>query len=160
MDTSENWSPRRGRAPGPQRHRVPFENALNLIRELDRYTPRIILLLTKADLLSQGQQDEVVRFFQETLKRELHRDLPIYLFSNRVDTELFQHRLEMEIINPLTRNRDVEFGRILRYKVQSLAKSCRGYWTSPFNLSVRMKMLASGNRFSAKSPTVTQSTRN
>ncbi len=138
METSENWLPEVGAALlAISADRPLSEHDLNLIRELDRYTPRIILLLTKADLLSQGQQDEVVRFFQATLKRELHRELPIYLFSNRVDTELFQHRLEREIINPLTQNRDVEFGRILRYKVQSLAKNCRSYLDIALQTSLR-----------------------
>jgi len=138
METSENWLPEVGAALlAISADRPLSEHDLILIRELDRYTPRIILLLTKADLLSKGQQEEVVRFFQETLKRELNRELPIYLFSNRVDTELFQHRLEMDLFKPLAQNRDAEFGRILNYKVQSLARGCRSYLEIALQTSLR-----------------------
>ncbi len=138
METSENWLPEVGAALlAISADRPLSEHDLALIRELLRYTPRIILLLTKADLLSKGQQDEVVRFFQDTLKRELNREFPIYLFSNRVDTELFQHRLEMDLLKPLAQNRDAEFGRILQYKVQSLAANCRSYLDIALQTSLR-----------------------
>jgi GTP-binding protein EngB required for normal cell division len=138
METSENWLPEVGAALlAISADRPLSEHDLSLIRELDRYTPRIILLLTKADLLSKGQQDEVVRFFRDTLKRELNREFPIYLFSNRVDTELFQHHLEMDLFKPLAQNRDAEFGRILNYKVQSLARGCRSYLDIALQTSLR-----------------------
>lgn len=128
METSENWLPEVGAALlAISADRPLSEQDLMLIRELLRYTPKIILLLTKADLLLQVQQDEVVRFFQTTLKRELNREFPIYLFSNRQDTDLLKNRLETELLTPLARNRDSEFIRILRYKIRSLAGSCRSY---------------------------------
>ena len=138
METSENWLPEVGAALlAISADRPLSEHDLALIRELLRYTPRIILLLTKADLLLQAQQDEVVRFFRETLKRELNREFPIYLFSNRQDTELFQHRLETELLNPLARNRDAEFGRILQYKILALAGNCRSYLDIALQTSLR-----------------------
>lgn len=138
METSENWLPEVGAALlAISADRPLSEHDLAFIGELLRYTPRIVLLLTKADLLLQAQQDEVVRFFQETLKRELNREFPIYLFSNRTDTELFQHRIETEIFRPLARNRDAEFGRILQYKIQSLARNCRSYLDIALQTSLR-----------------------
>jgi GTP-binding protein EngB required for normal cell division len=138
METSENWLPEVGAALlAISADRPLSEHDLALIRELVRYTPRILLLLTKADLLLPAQQDEVVRFFQDTLKRELNRDFPIYLFSTRTDTERFQYRLETELLNPLAQNRDAEFGRILNYKVQSLARNCRSYLDIALRTSLR-----------------------
>ena len=138
METSQNWLPEVGAALlAISADRPLSEHDLALIRELLRYTPRIILLLTKADLLLPAQQDEVVRFFQETLKRELNREFPIYLFSNRTDTEHFQHRIETEIFHPLARNRDAEFGRILQYKIRSLAGNCRSYLDIALQTSLR-----------------------
>ncbi|HPC32584.1 MAG TPA: hypothetical protein PK175_05035, partial [Syntrophales bacterium] len=73
------------------------------------------------------QQREVVQFFKDTLLRELKQEFPVFLYSDRHDMEKFKHRLEMELLYKLSANRDAEFGRILQYKAESLAKSCRSY---------------------------------
>ncbi|MCX5857821.1 MAG: dynamin family protein [Deltaproteobacteria bacterium] len=126
--TSENWLPKVGAALlAVSADRPLSEHDLELIRELTRHTPNIILLLTKADLLSEEQQQEVVHFFKETLLRELNRELPIYLYSTRIRTDRYKHQVEAEILNRLAVNRDFEYRRILRYKTQSLLKSCLGY---------------------------------
>ncbi|MFA5182811.1 MAG: hypothetical protein WC405_15945 [Syntrophales bacterium] len=69
----------------------------------------------------------MIPFFKDTLKRELKQEFPIFLYSTRENMEKFKHRMEMELFYKLSTNRDAEFGRILQYKVLSLAKSCRSY---------------------------------
>jgi GTP-binding protein EngB required for normal cell division len=126
--TSENWLPEVGAAlMAVSSDRPLSENDLELIRELTHYTPNILLLLTKTDLLSAEQQDEVVAFFRQTLQRELNRDFPVYLYSTRVNTEQCRQQIETEILRKLSANRDSEFRRILRYKTQSLLRSTLGY---------------------------------
>jgi GTP-binding protein EngB required for normal cell division len=125
---SENWLPEVGAALlAISSDRPLSDRDLELIRELTRHTPYILLLLTKADLLTGEQQDEVIRFFQETLQRELNRELPVYLYSNRVDTDRHKRRIETEILCKLTANKEFEFRRMLRYKTQSLVQSCLNY---------------------------------
>jgi GTP-binding protein EngB required for normal cell division len=126
--TAENWLPEVGAALlAISADRPLSEHDLELIRELTRHTPNIILLLTKADLLSEEQQQEVVQFFKETLQRELNRELPIYLYSTRIQTDRYKQQVEAEILNRLAINRDFEFRRILQHKTQSLVKSCLAY---------------------------------
>jgi GTP-binding protein EngB required for normal cell division len=128
MEVSANWLPEVGAAVlAVSADRPLSENDLQLIRELTQYTPRIILLLTKADLLSPSQQDEVVKFFEDTLKRELNREFPIFLFSTKTDTERFRHRLEVELFFKLAVNRDFEFRKILQHKLNSVIRGCLGY---------------------------------
>jgi GTP-binding protein EngB required for normal cell division len=128
IETSENWLPEVGAALlAVSADRPLSENDLQLIRELMQHTPKIVLLLTKADLLSTEQQGEVIRFFEETLKRELNREFPIFLYSTRVDMEQFRDRLEAGILFKLALNRDFEFRKILQYKMQSLLRGCLGY---------------------------------
>ena len=135
---SENWLPEVGAALlAISADRPLSDHDLELIRELTRHTPNIILLLTKADLLTGDQQDEVIRFFQETLKRELNRELPIYLYSTRVGADRFKSRVETEILRKLTANRDIEFRRMLRYKMQSLVQSCLNYLEIALETSLR-----------------------
>jgi GTP-binding protein EngB required for normal cell division len=126
-ETSREWLPEAGAAiVAVSADRPLSENDLGLLRDLSRYTPKIVLLLTKADLLSGDQQEEVVKFFRNTLEREINRDLPVYLYSTRSNTGLWKSRVE-EILLSLSGNRGVEFDNIVRHKIASLAGSCAAY---------------------------------
>ena len=128
MEVSANWLPEAGAAVlAVSADRPLSENDVQLIRELTQYTPRIILLLTKADLLTPSQQDEVVKFFEDTLKRELNREFPIFLYSTKTDTLKFRQRLEAELFFKLAVNRDFEFRKILQHKTNSVIRGCLGY---------------------------------
>jgi len=128
MEVSAHWLPEAGAAVlAVSADRPLSENDVQLIRELAQYTPRIILLLTKADLLTPTQQEEVVRFFEDTLKRELNREFPIFLYSTKTDTVKFRHRLEAELFFKLALNRDFEFRKILQHKTHSVIRGCLGY---------------------------------
>jgi ribosome biogenesis GTPase A len=128
METSENWLPEVGAALlAISSDRPLAENDLQLIRDLRKHTPKIVLLLTKADLLSPEQQKEVVHFFRTALQRELHEEFPIFLYSTRLDTEQWKRRLENEIFEPLCVNREEEFENILIHKMQSVGKGCLSY---------------------------------
>jgi GTP-binding protein EngB required for normal cell division len=128
METSANWLPEVGAAMvAISADRPLAENDLQLIRDLRKHTPKIVLLLTKADLLSTEQQKEVIQFFRTALQREFHEEFPIFLFSTQVDTERWKQRLENEIFRPLSANRAEEFQSILGHKVRSLGKGCLSY---------------------------------
>ena len=136
-ETSREWLPEVGAAiVAISSDRPLSENDLNLLRDLARYTPKIVLLLTKADLLSKEQQEEVVRFFQNTLKREINRELPVYPYSIRSDTDFWKGQIE-EFLLGLSINRDTEFLDILRHKTVSLAKTCLAYLAIAFKTSVK-----------------------
>jgi GTP-binding protein EngB required for normal cell division len=127
-ETSENWLPEVGTALlAISSDRPLAENDLQLIRDLRKHTPKIVLLLTKADLLSPEQQKEVVHFFRTALQKELHEEFPIFLYSTRQETELWKQRVGNEIFRPLSINREEEFWNILQHKIQSLGKGCLSY---------------------------------
>ncbi|MGZ6276698.1 MAG: dynamin family protein, partial [Syntrophales bacterium] len=120
VETSENWLPHVGAAIlAISSDRPLSDNDVQLIRELTQHTPNIVVLLTKADLLSPEQQDEVIEFFERTIQRELNRRLPIYVYSTHVKTEAYKDRLEAGLLSMLSLNRDFEFRKILQYKMQS-----------------------------------------
>ncbi|MCX8043810.1 MAG: dynamin family protein, partial [Desulfobacterota bacterium] len=126
--TSEDWLPRVGAAiVAISADRPLSESDLSLLRELMAYTPDIVLLLTKADLLLPSQQDEVVQFLKETVKQELNAEFPIFLYSTRVDTSRYRARLDDELFCPLVKNRDSELHKISIHKINSLANACIEY---------------------------------
>ncbi len=138
QSASEDWLPSVGTALlAVSSDRPLSEHDLELIRELTSHTPNIILLLTKADMLSPDQQKEVVSFFQETLQRELHRNLPVYLYSNKSNTEEYKRLVEEDIFETICANRNSEFSRILNHKVRSLSLQCLGYLRIALNASMQ-----------------------
>jgi len=128
VETSENWLPHVGTAIlAISADRPLSDNDVQLIRGLTQHTPNIVLLLTKADLLSPEQQAEVIRFFERTIQRELNGQLQIYVYSTHVNTEQYKDRLEAGLLSKLSSNRDFEFRKILQYKMQSLIRGCLSY---------------------------------
>ena len=128
IETSENWLPEVGTALlAISSDRPLAENDLQLIRDLRRHTPKIVLLLTKADLLSPDQQTEVVRFFRGVLEREFHEEFPIFLYSTRQDAEQWKKKLEDEVLLPLSTHQEEEFENILNHKLQSVGRGCLSY---------------------------------
>ncbi len=145
--TAEGWLPSVGTALlAVSSDRPLSQHDLELIRELTIHTPNIILLLTKADLLTSAQQQEVIAFFKQTLQRELHRNLPVYLYSAKKQTELYREKVQTEILDTLTANRDFEFLRILKYKTISLADACLGYLRVALHTSLQTDINREGLR--------------
>jgi len=141
IETSENWLPEVGAALLAISSDRPLgEDDLQLIRDLRKHTPKIILLLTKTDLLSYEQQEEIVHFFRAALQRELREEFPIFPYSIRSETERWRERVESEIFRPLSVNRQDEFNKILRHKVQSLARSCLSYLEIALKTSLQVDL--------------------
>ncbi len=126
-EMSEDWLPKVGCAIVTISSDRPLsENDLDLIRELMDYTPRVVLLLSKADLLSEEQQHQVVSFFKATLKKELNKDFQTLTYSTIKDTQLYKRFLDQLLLS-LSTNRDAEFRGISHHKVRSLARMCLSY---------------------------------
>jgi signal recognition particle receptor subunit beta len=126
-DISEEWLPRVGAAiVAISSDRPLSENDLALIRQLMEFTPRVVLLLTKVDLLSKEQRKEVVQFFRDSLKREFNMDFQILLYSTVEERDLHKGSFD-EFLVGLSRNRETEFRGIVQHKVRSLARQCLAY---------------------------------
>ncbi len=128
ITTSENWLPEAGTAVlAISADRPLAENDVLLLRELRPHTPRIIILLTKADLLTPAQQEEVVLFFRSALQREFQKQFPIFLYSTHQETQRWKQTLEKEVFQPLVAKRKEEFREILLHKVRALGMGCLRY---------------------------------
>lgn len=126
-EISQGWLPEVGMAiVAISADRPLSENDLTLVRDLAEHTPKVILLLTKVDLLSPEQRKEVVQFFKTTLKRELNRDFSVLLYSAIDETECYKRFLDHLLLSMST-NRTIEFQGILRHKVRSLTRNIISY---------------------------------
>ncbi len=126
-EVSQEWLPEVGMAiVAISADRPLSENDLTLIRELAEHTPKVVLLLTKVDLLSPEQQKEVVQFFKTTLRRELNKEFTILLYSVVAETDLYKKFLD-HVLLPISINRNNEFQGILHHKMKSLARNMTSY---------------------------------
>lgn len=142
-EVAENWLPEVGAALiAISSDRPLSEYDLQLIEDLDQHTPRIVILLTKADMLSSDQQNEVIQFFRQSLKQKLNRDYPVFLYSTQKETEYLKRRIRTELLDDLSNNRDQEFRHILFHKTQSLLKQCLSY----LNLAMKTSFQADQDR--------------
>ncbi len=96
------------------------ERDLALLDELRRHTPKIVLLLTKADLLTETQRAEVLAFVHQQVRQKWETDLPVFFYSVQPEYAPLKFGLEQNLLLPLIRNRDEAAGQIGRHKLLSL----------------------------------------
>lgn len=116
-----NWLPSVGAALVAVSSDAPLsERDLALLEELRRHTPKIVLLLTKADLLTNAQQAEVKSFIIGQLRQKWDGGLPLYCYSVKPEFAPMKATLMAELLDPLRLNRGDAGTAILQHKLLSL----------------------------------------
>lgn len=146
-----NWLPHVGAALVAVSSDAPLsERDLALLDDLRRHTPKIVLLMTKADLLTEAQRAEVREFVTAQLNRSSgphsapssqssdpgvsagsdqsqlvsaatrNGHIPIYFYSIKPELARMKATLLAELLDPLREHRGEAGGEILRHKVASL----------------------------------------
>jgi GTP-binding protein EngB required for normal cell division len=122
------WLPNVGAALVAVSSDAPLsERDLALLEELRRHTPKIVLLLTKADLLTEPQRAEVLAFVRQQLRRKWETEFPVFLYSVRPEESGLKAELEQNLLAPLIRNRDEAAEQIARHKLHSLVGQTLNY---------------------------------
>jgi GTP-binding protein EngB required for normal cell division len=123
-----NWLPNVGAALVAVSSDAPLsERDLALLEELRRHTPKIVLLLTKADLLTEPQRIEVLNFVRQQLHHKWGGELPVFFYSIHPALSDLKTKLRDELLIPLLRNRIEIGGQILRHKLASLVHQTLAY---------------------------------
>jgi GTP-binding protein EngB required for normal cell division len=123
-----NWLPNVGAAIVAISSDAPLsERDLALLDELRRHTPKIVLLLTKADLLTEAQRAEVLSFVTQQLRRKWKTELPVFFYSIQPEFTDLKTELEQSLISPLIRNHGEAAGQIARHKLLSLIGQTLNY---------------------------------
>jgi GTP-binding protein EngB required for normal cell division len=144
-EATEKWAPEIGVAIVAIGAERPLsEDEIHLIREIGKYSPDIVILLTKVDLFDEGQIDEVMSFVESSLRRSFNRDMPLYRYSTKRDSRKYGDEMKDGVFIPLMRNFGVEFDKIVRYKTESLARACLGYLELGLSVSRKSDVERSG----------------
>ncbi len=129
-EASRGWLPNVGLALVAVGVDPPLtQHDIELIAELERYTPRIALLLTKIDLLDEEGRRQVEQFVRRQLEARWEGGLPVYPYSAKPGFEAQRRRLETELLGKLRKEGAEPFEEILRHKVESLGREAAEYLT-------------------------------
>jgi len=123
-----NWLPNVGAALVAISSDAPLsERDLELLNELRLHTPKIVLLLTKADLLNETQRGEVLDFVRRQLLQKWKTELPVFFYSIRPEERGLKKELEQKLLSPLIQHRDEAARQIARHKILSLLTQMLNY---------------------------------
>jgi GTPase Era involved in 16S rRNA processing len=127
-ETTENWFSEIGLAFVTISAERPLgENEINLIKDISAQCPEIIILLTKVDLFSNEQLNEIQTYIQNILRNEFDKEFRLFRYSTVKNTDNYRNEIVNEIILPIVSKFDITFNEILNHKNNQLAKSCLSY---------------------------------
>jgi GTP-binding protein EngB required for normal cell division len=127
-ETTLGWLPKVGLALVTISVDPPLSRQdVKLIRMLRGYTPKIIVLLTKTDLVSEGERAEVAAFIGGELKKEFGCEFRILPFSVHAGHQELRQALDQDLLFPLLKDRATACAEITRYKFKALLEQARDY---------------------------------
>lgn len=127
-DTSLSWLPETGCALVAISVDPPISSQdLALIKKLSKFTPRIAILLTKADLVDAADLTTLEKFIIEEIRVRLGLEIKVFPFSNKAHAPALLEELIHAFLTPLMRNKDQEVESIAAHKIHSLAEEFKGY---------------------------------
>jgi GTP-binding protein EngB required for normal cell division len=126
--TSLDWLPRVGLALVAVSVDPPLmQRDIELMRSLYQYTPKVTVLLTKADLLSEPELAEVIAYVRAQLARSLPVTPRVFPYSTRPGFERFREGLESEVVGGTLERFAEERESILVRKLAKLLCECGDY---------------------------------
>jgi GTP-binding protein EngB required for normal cell division len=103
------------------------EEDRRLVGEARQTAPRVVVLLTKVDLLMGAEFEEVATFLDRALQESFRDTVPVLPFSSRVEPERYASQLREAVLGPVARNVAGEKRAALALKLLTLARACQGY---------------------------------
>lgn len=125
---SKEWLPEIGAAIVALSFDPPLsEDDLDLLREVMRFTPEAIILLTKVDLAAPGQVETVEAFMDAEIGRRLGRRFIIMPYSVRPEFRDLHDDVKAYLVDRLVERHDERRQEIVGHKLERLVAECRDY---------------------------------
>jgi GTP-binding protein EngB required for normal cell division len=145
--TSLDWLPNVGLALVAVSVDPPLsQRDIDLLKSLYQHTPKVGVLLTKADLLSERELAEVVDYVRAQLARNFPGSPRVFPYSTRPGFERFRQALEVELVAGTLERFAEERESILCRKMDTLLRECGDYLT----LSLKSAELVHADRQALK----------
>ncbi|HEY1217656.1 MAG: dynamin family protein [Bryobacteraceae bacterium] len=126
--TSLAWLPHAGLALVAVSVDPPLsQRDIDLLKSLYRYTPKVAVLLTKADLLSEQELKDVIRYVRAQLTRNFPGKPHVFPYSTKPGFERFREALEAELAGETLEHFAAERESILMRKMDTLLRELNDY---------------------------------
>jgi len=123
--TSLDWLPNVGLALVAVSVDPPLlQRDVDLLRSLYQYTPKVAVLLTKADLLGEHELTEVVEFVRTQLASNLPATPEVFPYSTKPGFDRFREALEAKLVGATLDRFAEERESILVRKIDTLLREC------------------------------------
>jgi GTP-binding protein EngB required for normal cell division len=127
-EVAKEWLPSAGLAVVTVGVDPPLsERDVALIRELSAQTPRLCVLLTKADLLSRSDLATVFEFVRGQLGKHFPDPPRVFPYSVLPGYEDLRDSFETSVLQATLAKVQSERQAILQFKLRSLGRECQGY---------------------------------
>jgi GTP-binding protein EngB required for normal cell division len=103
------------------------EEDRRLIAQARQTAPRVVVILTKVDLLTPSELQEVRAFLDQALHEHFGTDMPVLPFSARVEPGRWATQLREAVLRPVTENAAQERREALSFKLATLRRACHDY---------------------------------
>ena len=113
------------------------EDDLRLIKELSRIAPRLVVVLSKIDLVSPGERADVVQFLDGQITHSLGQAVRILPCSIREDDATHLARIKDEVLRPAAANAAGERQDALQLKLRTLNEACCTYLEAALSVAMR-----------------------
>ncbi len=128
--TSLDWLPNVGLALVAVSVDPPLsQRDIDLLKSLYQYTPKVAILLTKADLLSDSELAEVLEYVRTQLVRNFTGTPQVFPYSTKPGWERLRHALEADLITGTLARFAEERESIRSRKMHTLLRECGDYLT-------------------------------
>jgi GTP-binding protein EngB required for normal cell division len=126
--TSLDWLPNAGLAWVAVSVDPPLsQRDIDLLKSLYQYTPKVAILLTKADLLTETELAEVVAFVRSQLAKNFGGAPQVFPYSIKPGFEHFREALETALFQETLGRLAEERESILARKMDTLLRECGDY---------------------------------
>jgi GTP-binding protein EngB required for normal cell division len=103
------------------------DSDLSLLRDVMRFTPEIVILLTKADQVAGEHLDAVKAFIEEEIQKRLGRRIPIFPYSTKPGFEHMRENLHTYLMKRVVGQHKQRLDEILGHKLHTLIRECWDY---------------------------------
>ena len=103
------------------------EEDINLIKGTALHCPDIVIVITKIDLFTTRELNEIKAHISASIKKSLNIEIPLFEYSVKKDTQKFKEKIFEKLISPLNQNFNNKFDKLIRYKINRLIKQSIQY---------------------------------
>ncbi len=125
---TERWLPRVAVAIVTVSCERPLsEEDLELIVKVQEFSHRVVVLVTKVDLLNDEALDQVLRFVESELSKRFACEFQVLPFSNVTNANHYRDLFSQKVLAPLMATVPEERYAAIDVKLVNIAKRCRDY---------------------------------